>query len=243
MRDRRQTAAWLVLAACAWSAVAAQDVSTLFHRGDGTYASASASDASLTVTDVTTNNVTTSAHGFVPKGTNTTTSYLRDDGAWVVNDGTVFPVGNTAGNATTTQHLVAKLTGIADNTATAIITVTVPNVNGAALFRGFIIGTNGSTDAFKSTRSVDFWVTIDRLSGSNVAKTLASNIWGSAATVSSGLTSLSCALSSTTGASSATQTFTLNVTIDDVNNLGSNQAVFEAWLMNAQAGGITMTAP
>ena len=39
------------------------------------------SDATLTTTDITTNNFSTTKHGFVPKGTNTG-KYLKDDGTW-----------------------------------------------------------------------------------------------------------------------------------------------------------------
>lgn len=39
------------------------------------------SDATISITDITTNNFSTSAHGFVPKGTNVG-NYLKDDGTW-----------------------------------------------------------------------------------------------------------------------------------------------------------------
>lgn len=40
------------------------------------------SDATLTFTDITTNNASASKHGFLPKLDNTGTKYLRDDGTW-----------------------------------------------------------------------------------------------------------------------------------------------------------------
>lgn len=43
---------------------------------------AQVSDADLSVTDVTTNNVTSSAHGFAPKGDGTTTKFLNANGAY-----------------------------------------------------------------------------------------------------------------------------------------------------------------
>ena len=41
-------------------------------------------------------------------------------------------------------------------------------------------------------------------------------------------------------APSATQTFTVNVTIDDSGNLGSNQIVVVAEVVNAEATGVTI---
>jgi hypothetical protein len=40
------------------------------------------SDATISLTDVTTNNVNSARHGFLPKLANTGTKYLRDDGTW-----------------------------------------------------------------------------------------------------------------------------------------------------------------
>jgi hypothetical protein len=39
-------------------------------------------DANLTTTDITTNNVSTTKHGFVPKAPNNTTQFLRGDASW-----------------------------------------------------------------------------------------------------------------------------------------------------------------
>lgn len=39
-------------------------------------------DANLTTTDITTNNVSTSKHGFTPKAPNNTNQYLRADATW-----------------------------------------------------------------------------------------------------------------------------------------------------------------
>jgi len=45
------------------------------------------SDATITTSDITTNNFTIGKHGFVPKGTNTGTDFLRDDGTWATPGG------------------------------------------------------------------------------------------------------------------------------------------------------------
>lgn len=44
----------------------------------------STSDANLVTTDVTTNDVSTSKHGFTPKAPNDTTKFLRGDASWAV---------------------------------------------------------------------------------------------------------------------------------------------------------------
>lgn len=45
------------------------------------------SDANLQTSDITTNDVSTSKHGFCPKGTNTGTKFLRDDATWATPAG------------------------------------------------------------------------------------------------------------------------------------------------------------
>jgi hypothetical protein len=44
--------------------------------------SGAVAESEIAFTDITTNNVTTSAHGFVPKAPNTTTTFLRGDATW-----------------------------------------------------------------------------------------------------------------------------------------------------------------
>lgn len=59
-------------------------VSSVFGRtGDVTATSGDYSEAQITFTDVTTNDVSTSKHGYVPKGTNTG-KFLKDDGSWAM---------------------------------------------------------------------------------------------------------------------------------------------------------------
>jgi hypothetical protein len=57
-------------------------------------------DANLSTSDITTNNVTTSKHGFVPKAPNDTAKFLRGDGTWaVIQDDTplIFVIAATEG--------------------------------------------------------------------------------------------------------------------------------------------------
>jgi len=63
------------------------------------------SDATLTTTDITTNNFTTSKHGFVPKGTNAG-NFLKDDGTWAAVSG-----GDVTGPGTATADGVVLFNG------------------------------------------------------------------------------------------------------------------------------------
>jgi hypothetical protein len=62
-------------------------------------------DADLSVTDITTNNVSTTAHGFAPKAPNDATRYLDGTGAWSVPAG--GGGGGTPGNPTASVGLAA----------------------------------------------------------------------------------------------------------------------------------------
>jgi hypothetical protein len=78
----------------------------------GSPATAQPADGDLSVTDVTTNNVSTSAHGFTPKAPNTTTQWLRGDATWANAPGrfTSLTVITTTGASTYTTP--ANITAI-----------------------------------------------------------------------------------------------------------------------------------
>jgi len=72
---------------------------TLYPSGSGTSSGTNTgdqTDVTLTTTDVTTNNVSTSKHGFAPKAPNDATKFLRGDATWDVPSvslvKTVFPI-------------------------------------------------------------------------------------------------------------------------------------------------------
>ena len=67
-------------------------------------------DATISVTDVTTNNVSTSAHGFAPKGDNNTAHFLRGDASWAaVSDANLSVTDITTNNVSASAHgFVAK---------------------------------------------------------------------------------------------------------------------------------------
>ena len=153
--------------------------------------------------------------------------------------GTVSGVGA----ATSKDSLLLKKTGIADNTATDVITVTVPNANHAAAIRLTLLSSNGSTDAFESSRVAMGLIVVARTTGANAVAVVAALALAQIATVAAGAThTLAYGVSAISGAVGATNTFTIQVTIDDSGNLGSNQVVVLAELLNAEATGVTMAA-
>lgn len=151
--------------------------------------------------------------------------------------------GATAGGATSSRSIILKKTGIADNSATSVITVTVPNANHAACVKLRILSSNGSTDAFESSRCAEGLVVVARTSGLATVAAAATLTLTQIATVAAGAThTLAYGVTSISGANNATQTFDITVTIDDSGNLGSNQAVVLAEVLNAEATGVTIAA-
>lgn len=143
--------------------------------------------------------------------------------------------------ATSSVRLQKKVTGIADNTATAVATVTVPNANHAAAIKVTILSSNGSTDAFESSRVATGTVVVARTTGANAVAAVSTLEGAQIATVSGGAThTLAYGVSAISGAVGATNTFDIQVTIDDSGNLGSNQAVCVFELINAEATGVTI---
>lgn len=150
-------------------------------------------------------------------------------------------LGGATAAATTRYAITKKVTGIADNTATDILTVTVPNANHATAIRLMLLSSNGSTDAFESSRVATGHVVLARTTGVNVVAVASTLDDATIATVAGGAThTLAYGVSATTGAVGATNTFTIQVTIDDSGNLGSNQVVIFAELLNAEATGVTI---
>lgn len=147
----------------------------------------------------------------------------------------------SAGGATTTHRIQKKITGIADNTATAVFTVTIPNANHAAGIRLQFLSSNGDTDAFESSRCASGMVVVARTTGANAVAAAAAIDDAAIATVAAGAThTLAYGVSAIAGAVGDPNTFTITVTIDDSGNLGSNQVVAVAELLNAESTGITV---
>src|SRR3990167_8725483 len=71
------------------------------------------SDATISTTDITTNHVSITKHGFVPKAPNNTTTFLRGDATWAT------PAGGPGGGITTLKKTADQIingTGFQDIT-------------------------------------------------------------------------------------------------------------------------------
>jgi hypothetical protein len=211
------------------------------REGQATYAIAPA-NSEVRIGTVTTGDYLSVGSAAVTLGS--AISQVRKEGFanFSVANATVT-LGGAAAAATTSTPLIVKKTGIADNTATDVITVTVPNANHAAAIRLTIVSSNGSTDAFESTRVAVGMVVLARTTGANAVATAVALTNAGIATVAAGATHLlAYGVSAISGAVGAANTFTIQVTIDDSGNLGSNQAVVLAELVNAESSGVTLAA-
>ena len=153
-------------------------------------------------------------------------------------------LGSSAGSGTATSStkIIKKVTGIADNVATDLFTITIPNANHAAAIKVTLLSSNGSTDAFESSRVANGTVVVARTAGVNAVAVAAALDDAAIATVAGGAThTLAYNVSAITGAVGASNSFTIQVTIDDSGNLGSNQIIATAELLNSEATGISIS--
>ena len=164
-----------------------------------------------------------------------------------VDNGTFFRgaigQGSTAASAVagSSYRVINTVNSVGDNVATAVFTVTVPNANHAAMVKVTILSSNGSTDAFESSRTAQGAIVLARTTGVTTVVTAATLTLADIATVAGGAThTLAYSVSSVSGAAGATQTFTINVTIDDSGNTAANSVVVLAELINSQATGVTI---
>lgn len=198
-------------------------------------------EPNITATGTVTTACTVYIEAAPTEGTNNH-SLIVDAGS-VRFDGAIFQGGN-AGDAATLHRLIVKKTGIADNTATSVITVTVPNSENAAAIRLFIVASLGTgTDTFESTRCAEGAVVVSRKTGDNVVPAAATLTLAQISTDSGGGTlTLAYGVSSVTGAAGATNTFDIQVTLVKTGTITDLQCVVYAELLNAQAAGVTMAA-
>lgn len=150
-------------------------------------------------------------------------------------------VQGLSGGATSLAQLPKKVTGIADNSATTVLTVTVPNGAHGASIKLRFLSYNGSTDAHESSRTAEGMVVLARTAGVDTVAAAVAISGEAIATVGGGAThTLAYSVTSMTGAADATQTFNIQVTINDTGNLGSNAVVVFYELLNAEDSGVTV---
>lgn len=161
-----------------------------------------------------------------------------------VNGLTIGGTSGDVGQGNTCQALIVKKTGIADNTATSVINVSVPNGNHAAALRLTMLATCAvGTDAFESSRVATGTVVVARTTNANAVAAASTIAQAQIATVSGGGTiTLAYGVSSISGGPTTTNTFSIQVTIVMTGSIVSHQCVILAELLNAENSGVTMSA-
>ena len=159
--------------------------------------------------------------------------YNRDT---FVNAGAISQ-GNLPGGNGSHVRMTVRKTSISDNSATDVVTITIPNANHAAAIRVFGLA---NFDGCTYAQSFSFEGTIARASGTPTDKAFSSVTTTENASITPNF-SIAVAGSSNTGANGATQTFTLQFTINTSDGSSSN-ATFMIELINFNDSGITMAA-
>lgn len=153
--------------------------------------------------------------------------------------GAVVLGGTGAGGAAGTAVLLAKtLTGLADNTATDLATVTVPNAIEGAAVRVTIMGMLGDGD---STDSKIYMIGISRIAGAATKATASTAVAAGATTGATANATVTASVSGMTGAVSATQTFTIQAKVARSTGAATGHVVVaKLELLNAVATGVTI---
>lgn len=171
--------------------------------------------------------ITTGSHSISTTGA--ATAYVADGSATV----------------TSATKLIKTVASIADNTATDVLTVTIPNAahSGSVEIRLVgSLGAGGAIGANEASGVISYSFSIARTAGVATVTT-ASSAYGSATSSVAGAATITitAAASGMTGATSATQTFTIQVTIARGSGSSTNHTCLVlAEVMNANATGISI---
>ena len=164
------------------------------------------SDATLTFSDVTTNNVSTMRHGFAPKLPNDAAKYLDGTGAWSTpaggGSGTVTSVSvvsangvsGSVSNASTTPAITLSLGAIAPSSVAASGTVTGSNLSGTNTGdQSSVTGNAGTATALQTARTINGVsfdgtanIIVPAAAGTLTGSTLASGVTASSLTSAAG---------------------------------------------------------
>ncbi len=184
------------------------------------------------------------ANGDLDINTNGTGTLTLDDGSSLISatNNIELDVGKNinigaAGVASGLTELVVTKTAITDNVATAMITVTVPNTAQSAVVE--MLWNNRVSDD-ESARVGKIYLVINRVNNANTVTTFTTIDEAIATAGTETLTQVVDA-SSLTGASTAEQTFNIQVTLNTSASTTANTTVY-AQLLNGNATGVTMAA-
>jgi hypothetical protein len=155
------------------------------------------------------------------------------------------PTAGATATTTTRTEINKAVASIADNTATATFTVTVPNAAHSAMLKVTLVGSlgaGGAVGANEATGTISYDFAIARTTGLDTVVG-ASSAYGSSTAVVAGAATITitAAASAMTGAASAQQTFTINVTIAKGSGASANHTCLcYGRLLNANATGVTI---
>jgi hypothetical protein len=150
------------------------------------------------------------------------------------------------GGANGGQFLVKRVTGIADNTATTVLTITVPNVAAAAVIQVTFVGIAGAGGAIgtcEDVTSVTYNFSVARTPGVAMGAKM-STAFGSAAAVVTGagtMTTVSADPTLSGEGVTVTNTGLIKVTIDQSSTSTNHICVLYATVVNYLAGGVTIS--
>lgn len=172
--------------------------------------------------------------------TGTSDVYLSRAGANMLRYGGAL--GSTAATATVGNK---TLTAIANNVATAILTVTIPNgAHSASLcvkLKGSL-GAAGAIGANEATESLNYDIDIARTAGVNAVAVIGTAYGGTTGAAVAGADQLAVTgtISAISGAVNASNTFTVNITVARGAGTSDNHTGFARFeLINDNASGVT----
>lgn len=178
------------------------------------------------------------ASGQFPAGTtffNTTLNQLKVAGASGYQSASDF---GTAGALGASINLVKSLTAVANNTATKIATITVPNVTGGACVGVLALGVLGDGDSADSS----YWtIAVSRIAGANALIAVSSAAGAAQVTGATAGATVTISAGSVSGGVTATNTFDIKVTVARSTGSADNHvAVCQFTALNGVASGITV---
>lgn len=153
--------------------------------------------------------------------------------------------GGAPGAALTVATLRKRVSAIADNTATTVLTITVPNVLASGVVRVRLVGIAGASGAIgagEDVTSVSYDISVTRTAGVAMAA-VASTAYGSAAAAVTGAGTMTAvaAITLTGEGVTVTNTAVFKVTIDQSSTSTLHKCLVLADVYNDLAGGITIS--
>ncbi len=184
-------------------------------------------------------------------GLNTSLIKSNTDGDFQITNVSITGLNNlflgVSGGATCTAIRQKAVASIADNTATDVLTVTIPNTAQSACIEVDLLGRSGaggSIGADESAQLAKYLINVTRTAGVNAVVAIGAILPQPAAvTVAGGnAVAVTGSISSVSGAVGATNTFTIKVTIARAGGTATNHTCTAiARLLNANASGITIS--